>query len=118
MTTPVTWPLTLPARPNAPGFGIDPALNSELFQPDNGIKRGRRRAESLPDGRRLSFDLTRAEYEDWLAFYRTDLKGGYLPIRFVDPVSGGNLDVLMTEPPSVDRIAPQTWRISMIGEEL
>lgn len=117
MTSPVTWPAGLPQRPNAPDFGIEPELNSELFKPDSGVTRGRRKAEQLPDDRRMSFDLTRAQYEDWQDFWRDDLKGGFLPIRFVDPVTGGDLDVLPIGRPQVTRLAAQLWRVAFEFEE-
>jgi hypothetical protein len=118
MTAPVTWPVGFPQRPNAGDFTRDAQLNSELFKPDNGVTRGRRKAETLPANRTLSFDLTRAQYEDWLAFWRDDVKGGFLPLRFVDPVTAGNLDVLVVGNPTEVRLAVDVWRITLSLEEL
>lgn len=117
-TAPVTWPVGLPQRPNASDIGIEHQLNSELFRPDNGVTRGRRIAESLPDNRTMSFDLSRAQYEDFETFWASDLKGGFLPIRLTDPVAGGTLDVLPIGAVQVQRLGPQTWRVSFQFEEL
>lgn len=118
MTTPIPWEATLPQRPNRDGFGIDPRLNSELFQPDSKVTRGRRIAETLPDDRRMAFDMTRAQFLTWQAFYRVDLKGGFVPVTITDPVSGDPLDLLIVDRPSVERLAVNVWHVSFTFEEL
>lgn len=118
MTTPVPWPAELPPRPNAPDYGGDSPLNSSLFKPDNGVTRGRRIAEGLPDNRTMSFDLTRAQYEFWKTFYTTTLKGGFLPVEIDDPVTGDPLALLIVGSVGWERLASQVWRISFQFEEL
>jgi hypothetical protein len=117
MTDPVAWPDTLPQRPNANGFSGELAHNEELFTPDSGFVRGRRRAESQPDALSWSFDLTRVQYLAFRTFWREDLGGGHAPIVFTDPVSGDPITLKPVGPARWQRLHPQVWRITLqLGE--
>lgn len=110
-----SWPATLPAAPLMNGLGMTPQPNVISFGTEVGPGKVRRRSTARVSALAAGLLLTQDQLEDFLAFFRDDLKDGALSFDWTDHVEGdaASFRFLPTDPYRVALAGRALWSVTL-----
>lgn len=115
------WPVTLPQKPLAPGYGETIGLNV-LSSPMDAGPAKRRRLSARPDTMNLTWHMTGAQVEALRTFVVSTIKGA-ARFGFPHPRTGATVEARIVPQQDgkffdVGKVRPALWSVSMDFEIL
>lgn len=96
-----TWPSSLPQSPLKNGFSRALGNGVVRSQPEHGPQQIRRRFTAVEDTLTAQYQMTEAQWENLVTFYKITTAGGSLAFDWPDPYKSGAVSVTFEQPPEI-----------------